>query len=69
MSTLQRHIEVVERTLAPEYGPETSAEAIDRLFKYYQRLGEDDRTAFVAALIGELVTVKVFHRVKSGEGA
>ena len=54
----------VGKTLAPEYGPESPSEAVDRLFKYYEKLGQAERTAFAAALIGELVTLKAMGRVR-----
>ena len=70
MSNLSRHTKEIGKTLAPEYGPESPSEAVDRLFKYYEKLDQADRTAFVAALIGELVTLKVMGRVRvmAGEG-
>ena len=62
MSNLSRHTKEIGKTLAPEYGPESSSEAVDRLFKYYEKLGQAERTAFVAALIGELITLKAKQR-------
>lgn len=62
MSNLQRHIEEIGKTLAPEYGPESSSEAADRLLEYYQKLSPVDQVGFVAALIGEVVTLKVMQR-------
>ncbi len=59
MSNLQRHIEEIGKTLAPEYGPESSSDAVDRLLEYYQKLSPQDQVGFVAALIGEVVTLKV----------
>ena len=57
-------------------GPETPTEAVNRLLGFYQRLDEDERFAFVATLIGEVVTErtqarqKVLRRpVKEVEGA
>ena len=61
MSDLSRHIKEISKTLAPEYGPESSSDAVDRLLNYYLKLGQE-RTAFVAALIGELVTLKTMYR-------
>ena len=46
------------KTLAPVYGPESPSDAVDRLLEYYYELSEADKYAFVAALIGELVTLK-----------
>ena len=62
MSDLSRHIKEIGETLAPEYGPESSSDAVDRLLEYYLKLDWDGRTAFVAALIGELVTLKTMYR-------
>ena len=62
MSNLQRHIEEISKTLAPEYGPESPSEAVDRLLEYYQKLSPVDHVGFVAALIGEVVTLKVMQR-------
>ena len=47
---------------APEYGPESPREAVDRLLEYYQKLSPVDHVGFVAALIGEVVTLKVMQR-------
>ena len=41
---------------------------MDRIFKYYEKLDQADRTAFVAALIGELVTLKVMGRRQGAGG-
>ena len=62
MSDLSRHIKEIGETLAPEYGPESSSDAVDRLLEYYLKLDRDGRTTFVAALIGELVTLKTMYR-------
>ena len=62
MSNLQRHIEEISKTLAPEYGPESPSEAVDRLLEYYQKLGPVDQVGFVAALVGEVITLKVMQR-------
>ena len=58
MSDLSPHIKEIGKTLAPVYGPESPSDAVDRLLEYYYRLSEADKYAFVAALIGELVTLK-----------
>ena len=52
------------KTLDPMYGPETPAEAVNRLLGFYQRLDEDERFAFVATLIGEVVTERTQARQK-----
>ena len=62
MSDLQPHIKEIGKTLGAEYGPETPSAAVDRLFEYYQKLNPEDRMAFVAALIGELVTLKTMEK-------
>ena len=62
MSDLSRHIKEIGETLAPEYGPESSIDAVDRLLEYYLKLDWDGQTAFVAVLIGELVTLKTMYR-------
>ena len=67
MSNLQQHIKEIAKTLAPEYGPESPSEAVNRLLEYYQRFDTPDRTAFVAALIGELVTMKTKERALNEE--
>ncbi len=58
MSNLLIHAQEIGKTLAPVYGPESPSDAVDRLLEYYYRLSEADKHAFVAALIGELVTLK-----------
>ena len=58
MSNLLIHAQEIGKTLAPAYGPESPSDAVDRLIEYYYRLSEADKYAFVAALIGELVTLK-----------
>ena len=58
MSDLSPHIKEIGKTLAPVYGTESPSDAVDRLIEYYYRLSEADKDAFVAALIGELVTLK-----------
>ena len=58
MSNLLIHAQEISKTLAPVYGPESPSDAVDRLLEYYYRLSEADKDAFVAALIGELVTLK-----------
>ena len=58
MSNLLIHAQEIGKTLAPVYGPESPSDAVDRLLEYYYRLSEADKDAFVAALIGELVTLK-----------
>lgn len=64
MSDLQSHTREVGKTLAPEYGPETPSDAVDRLLECYQKLDEAERYGFVAALIGELVTLKTAGRYR-----
>ncbi len=49
---------------SPEYGPESSSDAVDRLLEYYLKLDQESRPAFVAALIGELVMLKVIGRME-----
>ena len=66
MSDLSSHIKEIGKTLAAEYGPETPSEAVDRLLRYYQKLDEADKYAFVAALIGELMTLKAMHDRPTG---
>ena len=51
MSDLSPHIKEISKTLEPAYERGTPAKAIDGL-------SEADKDAFVAALIGELVTLK-----------
>ena len=58
MSNLLIHAQEIGKTLAPVYGPESPSDAVDRLLEYYYELSEADKYAFVAALIGELVTLK-----------
>ena len=58
MSNLLMHAQEISKTLEPAYERGTPAKAIDGLLEYYYRLSEDDKDAFVAALIGELVTLK-----------
>ena len=58
MLDLQSHTREIGKTLAPVYGPESPSDAVDRLLEYYYELSEADKYAFVAALIGELVTLK-----------
>ena len=62
MPNLQDHIKEISKTLAPEYGPESSSEAVDRLLEYYEKLDEQSKAGFVAALIGEVVTLKTMPR-------
>ena len=62
MSNLLIHAQEIGKTLAPVYGPESPSDAVDRLLEYYYRLSEADKDAFVAALIGELVTLKAAAR-------
>ena len=71
MSDLSHHIKEIGKTLTPEHGPESPGGAVDRLLEYYMKLDWHDRTAFVAALIGELVTLKVSQRLEQAlrEGA
>ena len=59
------------KTLDPMYGPETPTEAVDRLLEFYQRLDDAERFAFVAALIGEVVTerARARQRVLAGGAA
>ena len=58
MLDLQSHTREIGKTLAPVYGPESPSDAVDRLLEYYYELSEADKDWFVAALIGELVTLK-----------
>ena len=58
MLDLQSHTREIGKPLAPVYGPESPSDAVDRLLEYYYELSEADKYAFVAALIGELVTLK-----------
>ena len=58
MSNLLIHAQEIGKTLEPAYDRGTPAKAIDGLLEYYYELSEADRDAFVAALIGELVTLK-----------
>ena len=58
MSNLLIHAQEISKTLEPAYDRGTPAKAIDGLIEYYYRLSEADKDAFVAALIGELVTLK-----------
>ena len=62
MSNLSPHIKEIGKTLAPEYGPESPSQAVDRLLRYYRREGDQGKQAFVAALIGECVTLKAKSR-------
>ena len=63
--TLSPHIiKEIGKTLHPAYGPETPTEAVNRLLGFYQRLPEAERFAFVAALIGEVVTERTQARQK-----
>ena len=58
MSNLLIHAQEISKTLESAYDRGTPAKAIDGLIEYYYRLSEADKDAFVAALIGELVTLK-----------
>ena len=58
MTHLSLHIEELSKTLNPIYGPETPSEAVNRLLGFYQRLDKAERFAFVATLIGEVVTAR-----------
>ena len=64
MTNLQSHIKELGKTLAPAYGPETPSEAVDRLLKYYAKLSESDKPAFVAALIGEVVAQNTLAQIE-----
>ena len=64
MSNLSPHIKELSKTLNPLYGPETPSEAVNRLLGFYQRLDEAERFAFVATLIGEVVTERTQARQK-----
>ena len=55
-------VDAVGRTLDPARGPETPAEAVDRLSRFYRRLPADDRDAFAAVLIGEVVALRAAGR-------
>ena len=69
MSNLSPHIKEIGQTLAPAYGPETPSEAVNRLLGFYHRLDEAERFAFVAALIGEVVTERTQARQRMLGGA
>lgn len=58
MLNLKPHIREIGKTLTPERGPETPAEAVERLLAYYQNLEPAEQTAFVAALMTEAVSLK-----------
>ena len=62
MSNLSPHLKEIGKTLAPEYGPESPNEAVERLFRYYRRAGDQGKHAFVAALIAECVALKAMLR-------
>ena len=64
MTHLSLHIEELSKTLNPLYGPETPSEAVNRLLGFYQRLDKAERFAFVATLIGEVVTERTQARQK-----
>ena len=64
MSNLSPHIKELSKTLNPLYGPETPSEAVNRLLGFYQRLPEGERFAFVATLIGDVVTERTQARQK-----
>ena len=64
MTHLSLHIEELSKTLNPIYGPETPSEAVNRLLGFYQRLDKAERFAFVATLIGEVVTERTQARQK-----
>ncbi len=68
MSNLSPHIRELNKTLAPEYGPETPSEAVSRLLEHYQRLDEQGQLAFVAALIGDAVTQRMIARPEPRQG-
>ena len=59
---LQSHTKEIGKTLAPEYGPESPGEAIDRLLEYYLKHSHQDRTEIAAVMIAELVTLKTMRR-------
>ena len=63
-SILSEHIRAVGDTLAPEHGPETPGEAVARLLAHYESLGADERYAFVAALVGEVVAGRALDRAR-----
>ncbi len=44
--------------------PETPSEAVSRLLEYYARLDEQDQLAFVATLIGDVVTQRMVARLQ-----
>ena len=62
MSDQSSHFKGVGRTLAPEYGLETVTER--RLHRYYLSLDPEDRGAFTAVLITEVVTLKALQRME-----
>ena len=58
MSNLLFHAQEISKAMEPAYDRGTPAKAVDGLIEYYYRLSEADKDQFVAALIGELVTLK-----------
>ena len=64
MSNLQSHIKELGKTLAPAYGPETPSEAVNRLLAYYEKLGDAEKPAFVATLIGEVVAQNTLAQIE-----
>ena len=67
MSNLSPHLKEIGKTLAPEYGPESPNEAVERLFRYYRRAGDQGKHAFVAALIAECVALKAILRSRKDD--
>ncbi len=61
MSDFKPHVKEMGKTLAPERGPETPGEAVERLLAYYLNLEPAAQTAFVAALITGAVSLKAMR--------
>ena len=53
----------IGKTLDPERGPESPGDAVTRLWRYFERLESRERDGFVAALVAELVALKLTVRV------
>ena len=62
--TLIAHIREVAETFAPERGPETPTEAVDRLLEYYRELEKDEQYGFVVALVAEVVAGRSLDRAR-----
>ena len=55
MSNRPPHVREIAKTLAPTTGPETPADAVVRLMRYYERLDCVERYAFVSVLVADYV--------------